>query len=454
MLEERVLKLERKKINQWYEATLKLAASKTEGNLQVCWEAFIQIDDDTLYNHQETVKKCFKAAPPSFFELLALNFQKSYKHSPLLWEVKNQILFEFMDIAQIILIIDIVRDKFSGLQLDCLLQGFKASIENEDLIAIHYFYKLDHYHKFYYLSSCYEALDNIENALRCAASFEMALSSDIEAIEGSQLSDEFQLRYLRYQNAEYLLYAYLTKKYYAKAIVSYKAMFNLFSFEQQYVFGSREKNKDGRTRFEINITNVSIAYDQTSQLSKAIHTVKKALNFSPKDRWLIKRERYLIKRKSKAIALEKPLPIRKTKRAFNIDTFKQTELISTEKTLEDMIIEQIKYGHKVFNRNLEVYQDDIQYGRQLYVEDCGRLDLLLVDKEDDSLIVVELKRNKSGTEVYDQTKRYMKGLKKQFKKKVSGIICLHQSTEELVKLVQKDPEVTLFTYHFDFKQLG
>ena len=51
----------------------------------------------------------------------------------------------------------------------------------------------------------------------------------------------------------------------------------------------------------------------------------------------------------------------KPKKPFEISNFQSVKLLSKEKSLEDMIVEQIKYGIKVFGKELEIYQDDFLY---------------------------------------------------------------------------------------------
>ena len=68
----------------------------------------------------------------------------------------------------------------------------------------------------------------------------------------------------------------------------------------------------------------------------------------------------------------------KVKKPFNLDSFQETKLISKEKILEDMIVEQIKYGFNVFGKKLEIYQDKEIFGRQYYIQNVnGILDLFI-----------------------------------------------------------------------------
>ena len=119
-----------------------------------------------------------------------------------------------------------------------------------------------------------------------------------------------------------------------------------------------------------------------------------------------------------------------------------------------MIVEQIKYGFKVFGKQLEIYQDEEIFGRQYYIQSVnGILDLLLIDKSNDILYVVELKRNEAGIEVVEQIENYIRGLSSQLKREVKGIISLHKPDKNLVELIKTKPNIELYTYEFQFKNV-
>nr|WP_231402215.1 endonuclease NucS domain-containing protein [Panacibacter microcysteis] len=120
-----------------------------------------------------------------------------------------------------------------------------------------------------------------------------------------------------------------------------------------------------------------------------------------------------------------------------------------------MIVEQIKYGYKVFGKDLEVYQDNKIFGRQYYLPTVsGILDLLLVERGSNTLYVVELKRNEAGIGVVEQIERYILGLGHLFiDRDIKGIICLHTPDTNLVELVKTKPNIELFKYEFNFNRL-
>jgi tetratricopeptide (TPR) repeat protein len=128
--------------------------------------------------------------------------------------------------------------------------------------------------------------------------------------------------------------------------------------------------------------------------------------------------------------------------------------IKTEKTLEALIEEMVLRDSHAFGRNVRIYEDDNgRYGRQLVIPGIGRIDLLLEDTLTGELIVVELKRDNSEDEVVGQLCRYMgwvnENLSKQ-KIKVSGIVCVHRSTEKLKMAVSAIPSVSLVEHNLSF----
>lgn len=144
----------------------------------------------------------------------------------------------------------------------------------------------------------------------------------------------------------------------------------------------------------------------------------------------------------------------KPKKPFEISNFQSVKLLSKEKSLEDMIVEQIKYGIKVFGKELEIYQDDFIYGRQYRIPYInGILDLLLIEKTTNQLYLVELKRNVAGIEVVDQIENYISALSRQLDRDIKGIICLHKPNQALIDLVKSKENIDLFTYNFEFNQL-
>jgi len=79
----------------------------------------------------------------------------------------------------------------------------------------------------------------------------------------------------------------------------------------------------------------------------------------------------------------------------------------------------------------------------------GRIDLLFEDKKGNPT-VVELKLNKIGRDAVNQVRRYMKWMKKQTKKEVSGVIVCKGVMPAFEKDFEKLPDIKIFSYGWQF----
>ena len=126
---------------------------------------------------------------------------------------------------------------------------------------------------------------------------------------------------------------------------------------------------------------------------------------------------------------------------------------SNEKLLEDELTARIEGGLPVFGMNLKVYKRKGEYGRQ-YIIPVGRLDLLCEDTAG-NLYVLELKKDSGYDDAYGQTAQYLDWFEKSEKfkgKKVYGIICLNNPTQELISKVHKDKRMRLFEYQISYTE--
>jgi restriction system protein len=99
---------------------------------------------------------------------------------------------------------------------------------------------------------------------------------------------------------------------------------------------------------------------------------------------------------------------------------------------------------------------DGRYGRQLPIPGIGRIDLLVEDLDTQELVVIELKRGKSTDEVVGQLCRYLGWVQENLAKgnrKVSGIICVHRSSEKLRLAVSPVSGVEIFEYTLSFRKV-
>lgn len=129
---------------------------------------------------------------------------------------------------------------------------------------------------------------------------------------------------------------------------------------------------------------------------------------------------------------------------------------STEKILEDDLTMKIESGmaEAIFGKNLKIYRRKGQYGRQ-YIIDVGRLDLLCED-DDGNLYIIELKKDSGYDDPYVQTRAYIDWFEKNKPagaKDIYGIICLNGPTDDVIRRVKADNQMSLYNYLVEYRKV-
>lgn len=128
--------------------------------------------------------------------------------------------------------------------------------------------------------------------------------------------------------------------------------------------------------------------------------------------------------------------------------------VQSESMLESLIEHLILKTGQAFGRNVRMFESpDGTYGRQLAIPRVGRIDLLVIDNETNELVVVELKRDKSSDEVVGQLCRYLGWVRQNLaeaQQDVKGIICVHESSEQLRMAASAVPGVEIYEYALNF----
>ena len=323
-------------------------------------------------------------------------------------------------------------------------------------IAQYYFNRIEHYVSSYFMGLCYLELENYENAIKKNQFFFLNLEETIKLSKNdeSDLSQEEGMLITKWNVLNDLGYLYNRVEDYTSAKTYYEKGLEIFNLEENFNIKSLKLEQQELDDFTIFVNNYLLSLEKVGDYSKAIEVLNFVIDKLPYDIYYkTKKEKFENKLANTSFADDIIKQIFKTKQPFNIGKFEKTKLIAKEKALEDLIIEQIKHGFHVFGKPLEIYQDDNIFGRQYYISSVnGILDLLLVDKSDNTLYVVELKRNDAGIEVVEQIEKYIIGLSTELNRDVKGIICLHKPDNLLKELVKTKPNIELFTYHFDFNK--
>ena len=106
-------------------------------------------------------------------------------------------------------------------------------------------------------------------------------------------------------------------------------------------------------------------------------------------------------------------------------------VFALEKYLEEFIVSNFD---AVFKRKMHIYEDAQGINGQQYLTDVGPIDILAIEGDSSSLVVIELKKARTSDQVVGQILRYMGWVKKNLCKDgqgVKGIVICRDSDEKL-----------------------
>ncbi|MFI8379499.1 endonuclease NucS domain-containing protein [Leeuwenhoekiella sp. NPDC079379] len=442
-------------LQNFYKKAILANENPIPDNVQEAYDALMDLQTQMIDEDSKRFEEVIHLLPNSFVEIYAEQVIKDIQEVPLMFLINHLNFFSFFSEMQYFYLRKQLKLYSDDTIAYNFISGIDYLIDESYESALHYFKTVENTLGDYYLAVCYYNLSNYENALRL---FKYVLA-DIQELQKNvpQLKDNTDILLLSYDLCQYILSSAVSIGEYKTAEENGKLLLTLFDLDSLIaITESYTANIDDKTDFDIWVNNYTVALDKQTKYKKAGKFLERVRKLRPNSiliKSLLKSVSDKINRQETANKIL--APIFHKKRAFGIKDFVSANRLALEKNLEDLIELQIKYGIQIFGKNLEVYQNNEVYGKQYTDPNIqGFIDLLLIDKKADTLYVVELKRNDAGVEVYQQVKRYMTGLKKGTDKTVKGIICLHQATERLIDLVKTDDEVSLFTYHFDFKKLG
>lgn len=416
-----------------------------------CFREEISISD--LYLDIELSKNVLNGQSEKFYNELAFDFVEDLNEftemyfllwEPLLYFFNSKTKNYFLETALELSHNTDATDYINGI----------IELENESPdIALFHFNRIEDYVASYFIAICYLELENFENSIKQNEKFLKNLNKILENKSEINLENNEGILILKWNIFNDIAFAYNRISEFQNALKNYDKSLDLFSLEENYKINHIFKVDENLDEFTVFANNYLLSLEQTRNYSKCIEVVIFLIDKYPNDYYykskLEKLKTLSESQKETNFIFDQ---IFKSKKPFNINSFEATKLISKEKILEDMIVEQIKYGFEVFGKKLEIYQDEEIFGRQYRIQEInGILDLLLIDRQENQLYVVELKRNEAGIEVVSQIENYMIALSKQLDRKLKGIICLHKSNNQLTELVKTKNDIELFTYNFEFK---
>ena len=125
-------------------------------------------------------------------------------------------------------------------------------------------------------------------------------------------------------------------------------------------------------------------------------------------------------------------------------------LFYMEKQLEDFIIH--NWDNTPLGKRFNLIIEDGEPISQQYRTDIGPIDILTIDKETGSYVVIELKRNQTSDETVGQLCRYMGWIKVEKKdNNVRGVIIAGSFDKKLDYALKAVSGIEVFLYEIDFK---
>ena len=141
------------------------------------------------------------------------------------------------------------------------------------------------------------------------------------------------------------------------------------------------------------------------------------------------------------------------KECLNIELKDETSSISSglfymEQQLEDFIIE--NWEGTEFGKKYDLIYEDGDLKSQQYRTDIGRIDILAKDNQ--SYVVIELKRNQTSDDTVGQITRYMGWIEEKLgDENVKGIIVAGKYDEKLYYAQKRLKDIEVFLYEVNFK---
>ncbi len=415
-----------------------------------------EFDIFDFYQDEEKTRELLNGQNENFYVELSLDFIEDLNNTPEMYFPLWEPTIYFFDKQTKANFYKTIIELSNNSNATDFVNGFIELDDNgSPEIAQYHFNRIEYYVSSYFMGLCYLELENYENAIKKNQYFLENLidTAKHSGDEDLLLNDEsFLLTQWNVYND--LGYLFNRVEDYTNAKKCYEIGLEIINLEDNFKIKYFKFENQEVDDFTIFINNYLLSLEKLGNYKKAIEVLNFVIEKLPYDLYYkTKKEKFEKKLTNANFADEIIHQLFKTKQPFNIGKFEKTKLIAKEKALEDLIVEQIKYGFHVFGRPLEIYQDNNIFGRQYYISSVsGILDLLLIDKSDNTLYVVELKRNDAGIEVVEQIEKYIGGLSQELNRVIKGIICLHKPDNLLKELVKSKTNIELYTYHFDFNK--
>ncbi|MGL6161930.1 endonuclease NucS domain-containing protein [Microbulbifer sp.] len=129
-------------------------------------------------------------------------------------------------------------------------------------------------------------------------------------------------------------------------------------------------------------------------------------------------------------------------------------VFALEKHLEDFLVANWQYTE--LGRDYEIFSEDGELVGQQYPSDTGPIDILAISKNQQTLLVVELKRGRASDVVVGQVQRYMGYVKEELAEpgqQVRGVIIALEDDLRLRRALSVTGNIDFYRYQVSFKLL-
>ena len=127
-------------------------------------------------------------------------------------------------------------------------------------------------------------------------------------------------------------------------------------------------------------------------------------------------------------------------------------LFAMEKHLEDFLIQ--NWAQTEVGQEYDIYEEEGELKGQQYPTDTGPMDILAVSKDEQTLLVVELKRGRASDVVVGQILRYMGYVKEELiedHQTVKGAIIALEDDQRIRRALAMVPDIDFYCYKVQFE---
>jgi len=136
------------------------------------------------------------------------------------------------------------------------------------------------------------------------------------------------------------------------------------------------------------------------------------------------------------------------------ETVEDPSAFALEKHLEDFLVANWQYTD--LGSDFDIFSEEGEMVGQQYPSDTGPIDILAVSKNQDTLLVVELKRGRASDVVVGQIQRYMGYVKEELAEPhqtVKGVIIALEDDLRLRRALSVTQNINFYRYQISFKLL-